>query len=73
MYVNFNLRFECVNTKPKNCDIILEKQKCKYLMNKLCQNKKKNKNLFSIFNFKSCQFCREIFEFYYGFYFLKVA
>ena len=40
MYVNFNLRFECVNTKPKNCDIILEKQKCKYLMNKLCQNKK---------------------------------
>ena len=41
MYVNFNLRFECVNTKPKNCDIILEKQKCKYLMNKLCQNKKK--------------------------------
>ena len=41
MYVNFNLRFECVNTKPKNCDIILEKQKCKYLMNKLCQNKKR--------------------------------
>ena len=39
MYVNFNLRFECVNTKPKNCDIILEKQKCKYLMNKLCQKK----------------------------------